>query len=144
MKQRKSHPGLRIRNDFLVKKNRRSNSFPLSRIVFIQSSYPDFTTKQTDESYLKERAILTPMNDNVDAINEYVFKKLGGVSVTYNSADEICKASTGTADQHYLYPVEFLNILNFPGMPPCPLLKKGTLRNAHTEYESNHGPMQRH
>ncbi|GKC63748.1 ATP-dependent DNA helicase PIF1-like protein [Tanacetum coccineum] len=79
-----------------------------------------------------------------DAINEYMFKKLGGVPVTYNSAYEICKASTDTADQHYMYPDEFLNTLNLPGMPPCPLLKKRTPRNAHTEYESNPGPMQRH
>ncbi|GKC44699.1 ATP-dependent DNA helicase PIF1 [Tanacetum coccineum] len=129
---------IEIPEEFLVK----SWSTPIEQIVF--QSYPDFTTKQTDESYLKERAILTPMNDDVDAINEYMFKKLGGVPVTYNSADEICKASTDTADKHYLYPIEFLNILNFPGMPPCPLLKKGTPRKAHTEYESNPGPMQRH
>ncbi|GKE51379.1 ATP-dependent DNA helicase PIF1-like protein [Tanacetum coccineum] len=56
-------------------------------------------------------------NDNAEAIHAYMFKKLGGDSVTYNSADEICKASTDTLDQHNLYPVEFLNTLNFPCMP---------------------------
>ncbi|GJW92955.1 ATP-dependent DNA helicase PIF1-like protein [Tanacetum coccineum] len=53
-----------------------------------------------------------------DAINEFMFKKSPGEVVTYNSADEICKASTDNIDQHQLYPVEFLNNLNFPGMPP--------------------------
>ncbi|GJS80299.1 DNA helicase PIF1, ATP-dependent [Tanacetum coccineum] len=70
--------------------------------------------RQYDESYLKERAIRTPRTDDADAINEFMFKKLGGASVTYHSADEICKASTDTEDQHHLYPVEFLNTLNFP------------------------------
>ncbi|GJW53579.1 ATP-dependent DNA helicase PIF1-like protein [Tanacetum coccineum] len=86
----------------------------------IAETYPDFTSRQTDDEYLKERAILTPRNDDADAINENMFKKLGGALVTYNSADEICKASTDTADQHNLYPVEFLNSLNFQGMPPMP------------------------
>ncbi|GKE39130.1 ATP-dependent DNA helicase PIF1-like protein, partial [Tanacetum coccineum] len=71
-----------------------------------------------DDDYLKERAILTPRSDKVDAINAYMFKKLAGEIVTYNTADEICKASTDTLDQHNPYPLEFLNILNFPGMPP--------------------------
>ncbi|GJY03462.1 ATP-dependent DNA helicase PIF1-like protein [Tanacetum coccineum] len=72
----------------------------------IAESYPDFTLRQTDDDYLKEREILTPRNDDADAINENMFKKLGGALVTYNSANEICKASTDTADQHNLYPVE--------------------------------------
>ncbi|GJX58119.1 ATP-dependent DNA helicase PIF1-like protein [Tanacetum coccineum] len=53
----------------------------------------------SNDEYLKERAILTPKNDDADAINRYMFKKLGGDSVTYNSADEICKASTDTLNQ---------------------------------------------
>nr|GEV74723.1 ATP-dependent DNA helicase PIF1-like [Tanacetum cinerariifolium] len=83
----------------------------------VLETYLDFTTRQTDKSYLKERAILTPRNNDVDTINEFMFKTLGGVSITYNSADEICKASTNTKDQHHLYPIEFLNTLNFPRMP---------------------------
>ncbi|GKE26554.1 ATP-dependent DNA helicase PIF1-like protein [Tanacetum coccineum] len=82
---------------------------------------------QTKESYLKERAILTPKNDDADAINEFMFKKLGGVLMTYYSVDEICKASTDTEDQHHLYPVEFLNTLNFSGMPPHALYLKRKL-----------------
>ncbi|GKA03583.1 ATP-dependent DNA helicase PIF1-like protein [Tanacetum coccineum] len=70
-------------------------------------------------------------------------KKIRRAPVTYNSVDEIYKASTDTADQQDLYPVEFLNSLNFPGMPPCPLLKKGTPNNAHSEYKpkSGHGQL---
>ncbi|GKA54140.1 ATP-dependent DNA helicase PIF1-like protein [Tanacetum coccineum] len=96
---------------------------PIEDIV--KETFPDFATKQSEEAYLKERAILTPQNDDVDAINAYMFEKLPGPTITYNSADEVCKASINTLDQQHLYPVEFLNSLNFPGMPPHALhLKK--------------------
>ncbi|GJY31541.1 ATP-dependent DNA helicase PIF1-like protein [Tanacetum coccineum] len=84
----------------------------------VEETYPDFTLRHTNDEYLKERAILTPRNDDADAINEFMFKQLPGESVTYNSADKVCMASTDNIDQHQLYPVEFLNSLNFPGMPP--------------------------
>nr|GEX40396.1 hypothetical protein CTI12_AA123990 [Tanacetum cinerariifolium] len=87
---------IKILEEFLIK----SLSSPIERIAL--ETYLDFTTRQTDESYLKERAILTPINDDADAINEFMFKKPGGVSMTYNSADKICKASTDTEDQHHL------------------------------------------
>nr|GEW54814.1 hypothetical protein [Tanacetum cinerariifolium] len=54
---------------------------------------------EKDDAYLRERAILTPRNDDADAINAYMFDKLDGESITYNSADEICKALTDTLDQ---------------------------------------------
>ncbi|GJS10484.1 ATP-dependent DNA helicase PIF1-like protein [Tanacetum coccineum] len=98
---------------------------PIRKIV--EETYPDFTTRRTNDGYLKERAILTPRNENADAINEFMFKKLPGEVVTYNSADEICKASIDNVDQHQLYLVEFLNTLNFPGMPPHELCLKKEL-----------------
>ncbi|GKB81068.1 ATP-dependent DNA helicase PIF1-like protein [Tanacetum coccineum] len=103
---------IEIPEEFLIK----SWTSPIEQIV--TETYLDFTSRQGDDEYLIERAILTPRNDDADAINENMFKKLGGDPVTYNSANEICKASTDTADQHDLYPVEFLNSLNFQGMPP--------------------------
>ncbi|GJS63719.1 ATP-dependent DNA helicase PIF1-like protein [Tanacetum coccineum] len=98
---------------------------PIQKIV--EETYPNFATKWTNDGYLKERAILTPRNEDADAINEFMFKKLPGEVVTYNSADEICKASTDNIDQHQLYPVEFLNNLNLPGMPPHKLCLKKEL-----------------
>ncbi|GJV10650.1 ATP-dependent DNA helicase PIF1-like protein [Tanacetum coccineum] len=81
-----------IPEKFLIK----SWNSPIQRIV--DETYPDFTTRQTDDEYLKKRVILTPKNDDADVINEYMFTKLAGKSVTYNSVDEICKASTGNLD----------------------------------------------
>ncbi|GKB85095.1 ATP-dependent DNA helicase PIF1-like protein [Tanacetum coccineum] len=85
---------------------------PIQQIA--TEKYPDFTSRQTDDEYLKEGAILTPRNDDAEAINEFMFKQLSGEPVTYYSADEICKASTNNIYQHQLYPIEFLNSLNFP------------------------------
>ncbi|GKA17134.1 ATP-dependent DNA helicase PIF1-like protein [Tanacetum coccineum] len=90
---------IEIPEDFLIRTWRN----PIEQIVL--ETYLNFITRQSDESYLKERAILTPRNDDADAINEFMFKKLGGASMTYHTADEICKASTNTEDQHHLYPV---------------------------------------
>ncbi|GJT76115.1 uncharacterized protein Tco_1042840 [Tanacetum coccineum] len=45
---------------------------PIRKIV--EEIYPDFTSRQTNDEYLKERAILTPRNDDADAINEFMFK----------------------------------------------------------------------
>ncbi|GJW74534.1 ATP-dependent DNA helicase PIF1-like protein [Tanacetum coccineum] len=94
------------------------------RPEIVTETYLDFTSRQSDDDYLKERAILTPRNDDADAINENMFKKLGGAPVTYNSVDEICKASTDTSNQHDLYPVEFLKSLNFSRNAPHALCLK--------------------
>ncbi|GKD01762.1 ATP-dependent DNA helicase PIF1-like protein [Tanacetum coccineum] len=48
----------------------------------VQEMYLDFTTRQHDDDYLKERAILTPRNDDADAINAYMFKKLAGSTLS--------------------------------------------------------------
>nr|GEU86776.1 hypothetical protein [Tanacetum cinerariifolium] len=89
---------------------------PIRKIV--EETYPDFNTGHTNDEYLKVRAIQTPRNDDADTINEFMFKQLPGESGTYNSADEVCMASTDNIYQHQPYPIEFLNSLNFLGMPP--------------------------
>nr|GEW38251.1 ATP-dependent DNA helicase PIF1-like [Tanacetum cinerariifolium] len=89
---------IEIPKEFLIK----SWTFPIEQIV--AETYPDFTLRKGDDEYLTERAILTPRNDYADAIDENMFKKLRGAPVTYNSADENCKASTDTSDQYDLYP----------------------------------------
>ena len=110
---------IEIPENFIIK----TCNSPIEQIV--EETFPDFTTRQTKDAYLKERAILTPKNDDADEINAYMFKKLKGKAISYKSADEVCKASTDHLDQQNLYPTEFLNSLNFQGMPPHELnLKK--------------------
>ena len=112
---------IEIPEDFIIK----TWNSPIEQIV--KETFPDFTTRQTEDAYLKERAILTPRNDDADAINAYMFDKLKGETLTYKSADEVCKASTDHLDQQNLYPTEFLNSLNFQGMPPHELNLKREL-----------------
>lgn len=94
--------------------------------AMVEAVFPNFSTRQLDENYLRERAILTPKNDDADEINEYMFTQLERPAKTYKSSDEVCKASTDVLEQEALYPIEFLNSLTFPGMPPHLLtLKEG-------------------
>ncbi|XP_071739204.1 uncharacterized protein [Rutidosis leptorrhynchoides] len=109
---------IRIPAEFIVK----SDKPPIEAIV--DTIFPNFISSQEDEDYLRERAILTPRNDDAAEINKHMFKKLQGAKMTFKSSDEICKGSTDNIDQHYSYLVEFLNKLNFPGVPPHKLKLK--------------------
>nr|XP_043619723.1 uncharacterized protein LOC122591524 [Erigeron canadensis] len=84
----------------------------------INATFPNFDEMKDNEQYLKERAILTPKNSDADEINKHMFDKLNRPARTYKSLDEVCRASTETLEQEEMYPIEFLNSLNFPGMPP--------------------------
>nr|GEX71289.1 ATP-dependent DNA helicase PIF1-like [Tanacetum cinerariifolium] len=105
-------------------------------VTIVAVAYPNFIERQKDDAYLKERAILTPRNDDADIINAYMFDKLEGESITHNSADEICKAPTDTLDQQHLYPIEFLNTLNFPGMPPHALRRHSPYTQDHLDIDT--------
>ena len=95
--------------------------------------------------YIMERGILTPLNEDVDAINIEIsstfLKNNDGSSITiqkYFSADSILEH-----ERNAMYPTEYLNKLNLSGIPPhsldlfvgCPiiLLKNmtGRLANYH-------------
>ena len=59
------------------------------------------------------RATLTPLNDNVDKINEVIMAKFPGEGKTYLSAD-----SVADEDMANTYPTDFLNSVTLSGMPP--------------------------
>jgi ATP-dependent DNA helicase PIF1 len=72
-------------------------------------------------AYIIERVILTPLNEDVDALNKlindkYAFTKHDGSLAqhrVYYSADFVVHG-----EQHGIYPTEFLNTLSFSGIPP--------------------------
>ncbi|VFQ87111.1 unnamed protein product [Cuscuta campestris] len=95
--------------------------------TLIATTYPNFLEKWNDENYLKERAILTPLNTTAEDINQDMYKLLPGEEKAYTSCDEICQASQDSDAHEIGYPTEFLNTLTFPGMPNHLLtLKCGT------------------
>ena len=71
--------------------------------------------------YIKDRAILTLKNDDVDDINEQIINAFPGVSQEFLSADSV-------EDQELvhqnLYPIEFLNTITPSGTPPHKLVLK--------------------
>ena len=73
--------------------------------------------------YIKDRAILTTKNEDVDAINERVIKNFNKDKPThvFLSADSV--EDRDSVHQN-LYPVEFLNTLTPSGTPPHRLVLK--------------------
>lgn len=87
--------------------------------VLKTSVFPNIRLHFTDHKWLCERAILAPKNDSVNAINLQIQQQLPGKNTSYKSIDRAVDI-----DQTVQYPVEFLNTLEPPGMPPHNLVLK--------------------
>ncbi|XP_074346723.1 uncharacterized protein LOC141685528 [Apium graveolens] len=85
--------------------------------AIVNEIYGDLNVKQGDITYLRNRAILAPLNENVKVFNQEVLKRLPGDSRIYTSCDTICKGSTTSDAAEALYPAEYLNSLKFSGLP---------------------------
>ena len=110
----------RIPSQYLLK----PTSDPLKQIV--ESTYPCLQSQLQNEDYLRERAILTPLNETIDDINNYIIQMIEGPTRQYLNSDEIDKATDNITEQEFMYPVEFLNSLNFNGFSNhCLHLKVG-------------------
>jgi ATP-dependent DNA helicase PIF1 len=84
-------------------------------------------------AYIIERAILTPLNEDVDALNKFINDKYAFTKHdrspaqhrVYYNADSVVHG-----EQHGIYPTEFLNTLSFSSVPPhelhlqegCPII----------------------
>jgi hypothetical protein len=68
-----------------------------------------------DDSFL-ERAILCPRNSEVDAINSELLQRFPGESRVFLS----CDSAVGNSETE-MFPVEYLNSLNYGGMSPSKL-----------------------
>ena len=79
------------------------------------------TTSQT--SYA-DKAILTPRNETVDEINAYTILQTDGVSRDYFSFDRFEISDTQSDQNDTLYAVEYLNSLEFSGLPSHKLTLK--------------------
>ncbi|XP_008181052.1 uncharacterized protein LOC103308787 [Acyrthosiphon pisum] len=70
-------------------------------------------------TWLNERAILTPKNDTAASINDSLLDQLPTEMVKYPSVDSVVEL-----EDVVNYPVEFLQTLNPPGIPPRNLCLK--------------------
>ncbi|KAK2997551.1 hypothetical protein RJ639_024840 [Escallonia herrerae] len=102
---------IKVPTEFLIQ----HGDNPIQDIV--KATYSELPTKYKEGRYLRERAILTPKNEDVERINSHILSSIPGKAKTYKSSDTICKASANSEEQDLLYPAEFLNSLKFSGIP---------------------------
>jgi ATP-dependent DNA helicase PIF1 len=80
-----------------------------------------FIDSQTRNEHIIQRAILTPLNEDVDSINTAIMNRFDFTTPdgtptqrrTYHNADSIVQGEQGG-----VYPIEFLNSLSMSGVPP--------------------------
>ncbi|KAK1391346.1 hypothetical protein POM88_010402 [Heracleum sosnowskyi] len=70
--------------------------------VIVDEIYAELHLKYKDVEYLRDRAILTPLNENVGIINKKVLDRLPGESKIYKSCDTICKGSSTSDSAEWL------------------------------------------
>jgi len=87
----------------------------------VRSTYPNLETSYSDPVYLRERAIVAPKNDTIEEINTHVLSLIPGHERIYLSSDSLVDSSKDHGNLDLLYPVEFLNSLQFKGIPPISL-----------------------
>ncbi|CAL1353065.1 unnamed protein product [Linum trigynum] len=99
--------------DFLIRVN--GGHCPIAEMA--ADIYFDFSTSFHSPSYLMNRAIVTPTNQNVTLINGHMLTMVPGDPHTYFSSDRIDSDSTQPDILASQYPVEFLNTLSSSGVP---------------------------
>ncbi len=80
-----------------------------------------FTDSLSRNDHIIERAILTPLNEDVDSVNTTIMNRFDlstpdsppAQCRTYQSADSVVQG-----EQRGVYPTEFLNSLSMSGVPP--------------------------
>nr|VDD54342.1 unnamed protein product [Brassica oleracea] len=78
-----------------------------------------------DKDLYRHRTILTPTNDEVDKINDYILSKLLGEEKVYLSSANIIPSEVDIKE-NVVYPIEFLNSAKVAGLPRhCLKLKVG-------------------
>jgi ATP-dependent exoDNAse (exonuclease V) alpha subunit len=101
--------------------------------ILIDHIFPQLEVHGWDASYMTQRAILTPKNDDVQKLNDILINQFPGEERNLLSFDEV------EGDTHTLYQQELLNSITHGSLPPHILkLKKGAplmlLRNLDPRY----------
>ncbi|KAL9384735.1 hypothetical protein Peur_021745 [Populus x canadensis] len=95
--------------------------------AIVSAIYPSISEPQMDPCYFRERAIVTPKNTTVAEINDFVLAMTPGDKHIYLNTNSISTSSRETDIANSLYPTEYINQLEFNGVPSHTLaLKIGT------------------
>ncbi|GBP26425.1 hypothetical protein EVAR_75557_1 [Eumeta japonica] len=83
-------------------------------ITLTDKIYPNIDKAGNNcSSWLKERSILKPTNEQAHCINNFLLEKISTEQIRYESADTVTELKDAVH-----YPVEFLHSLDPPGIPP--------------------------
>ena len=89
--------------------------------ALIDKLYGEIETTTDLIAYFSSRAYSTPVNIDVYQVNEIVAERMSTSAHIYTSQDSVEDA---TEDISGLFPIEYLNSLNFSGIPPHNLTLK--------------------
>ncbi|KAF8095209.1 hypothetical protein N665_0339s0078 [Sinapis alba] len=81
------------------------------------AAYPDFIHNYRNKKYLTERAVLTPTNNTVHDMNAYMLSQVPSEAREYLSCDSVELEATPEDDWTSRYTQEYLNSLEFSGLP---------------------------
>ena len=84
----------------------------MDELELIKKVYPDIINNATNNEFITERAILSPLKSDVDIINQITSKYFPGEVHTYLSADSLLYP-----EQRAKFSTEFLNGLKGTGLP---------------------------
>ncbi|XP_003737355.1 ATP-dependent DNA helicase PIF6-like [Galendromus occidentalis] len=90
-----------------------------SQEELIQNVFPNITENHRDHKWLSTRAVLAPTNNDVNTINSSILNEISGNEKTYTSIDIMLNQ-----EEAVNHPIEFLNSLDIPGLPPHELTLK--------------------
>uniref|UniRef100_A0A0D3BIS7 ATP-dependent DNA helicase n=1 Tax=Brassica oleracea var. oleracea TaxID=109376 RepID=A0A0D3BIS7_BRAOL len=90
----------------------------------VDAAYGDVNKIEASQSSCTDKAILTPRNDTVDEINAYTISKTGGESKDNYSYDSFEVSETQSNQNDTLYAIEYLNSMEFAGLPSHKLTLK--------------------
>ena len=94
-----------------------------SKEEVIEEVFDDFQSHIGDMEYFQGRVLLVTTNRIVDEVNEEMVERISGDLHTFHSIDTVTDIDNST-----IFPTEFLNSLNLPGLPEHALkLKRNTL-----------------
>ncbi|CAI8604220.1 unnamed protein product [Vicia faba] len=102
---------IEIPDDMIIK----NSGEPIAYIV--GDTYPSFSENFHDPSYFQDRAILTPKNEIVELINDYMLSLIPGEVKTYLSFDIPCEQSETLDGPYNILTPELLNTIKASGLP---------------------------
>ncbi|KAL3582853.1 hypothetical protein D5086_017185 [Populus alba] len=86
-------------------------------LAIVLAVYPSIHDINIDPCYFRVRAIVTPRNTTISEINDFILNMLPGMKQIYLSTNVVCKTSSDGDNVDILYLVEFINQLEFNGVP---------------------------